>query len=354
MKKTEIRTCFILIILSVIIANACNQVESKHFLFETELTTYQRFPIHKALSPDGLHTYKDYLIISQVNNSGSSVDFFFEAYIHSDFTYAGSFGRRGRGPNEWINLDVVGATSNPPYFYFWDVSSRSPTAVIHKMIIDSTIHLMEVDTFHVQKGLCFMNHPVIKNDSLLVFDEYSPEPALRVHHLNHKKPVLTWTWGSLPIAVRAYDENYGRLLANESCIMFVYLYKNMIDFMDWDLKLVKRLNYQNGKPVIVYDSSDNVEYYRNSYLGEHFLYCFFLGMSTNERKATSNLSLALEVYDMNGTPVYRYTFSDPSPHDRFTVDESTFTLYGYRGDYGMEDFIYVYQLPGLKEYLEQK
>jgi len=61
----------------------------------------------------------------------------------------------------------------------------------------------------------------------------------------------------------------------------------------------------------------------------------------------------LEVFDLNGTPVYRYTFTDPTP-ELFVVDERTFNLYGYRGDNGLEDSISVYHLAGLKEYAENR
>ena len=98
---------------------------------------------------------------------------------------------------------------------------------------------------------------------------------------------------------------------------------------------------------------ENKIYYAPSFLGEHFLYAFFFDMSENERKTKNTLHLALEVFDMHGTPVYRYTFSEPTP-TAFTVDERTFTLYGYQENGSMEDFISVYHLPGLKEYLQNR
>ena len=65
------------------------------------------------------------------------------------------------------------------------------------------------------------------------------------------------------------------------------------------------------------------------------------------------MSLALEVFDTNGTPVFRYIFSEPTP-ESFAVDERTFFLYGFRASGGMEDSISVYHLSGLKEYVQNR
>ena len=94
-------------------------------------------------------------------------------------------------------------------------------------------------------------------------------------------------------------------------------------------------------------------YTESSYLGEQFLYAFYMGMSHKERRDKNIVRFALEVFDLNGTPVYRYTFTEPTP-ELFVVDERTFNLYGYRGDNGLEDSISVYHLAGLKEFLENQ
>ena len=334
---------------------ACTQIDKKNFLFEAELTVAYTIPIHEMFPPLDLHIHNDFLILSNVGNPGYSLDYFFQAYRLSDLTYTGSFGRRGRGPNEWVNPDVVRSSVNCPYFYFWDVSSRQSTAVIHKMVLDSMALMTEKDPFLVEKGYSFMNRPVIRNDSLLVFDEFMPDQrAVRVHHLHGERPVTTWYYGlSSSNSHPFFDENMGTLLANDSCIIFIYRFKDRIDIMDWDLKLKKRMNYQRGKLAVHEDRSEMITYYSPSYLGDHFLYTFYMGMSIKERQNRNVQSLDLEVSDLNGTSICHYTFSTPTP-SIFAVDERTFTLYGYRGDNGMEDCIYVYQLSGLKEYLQNR
>ena len=128
----------------------------------------------------------------------------------------------------------------------------------------------------------------------------------------------------------------------------------MIDILDWNLNLKKRINYQKGKPIIPTDWRDGMgRYYLHPFLGEHFLYVFYSDMFQSERIAKNIHSLALEVFDMNAIPVSRFTFNEPTP-TTFAVDERTFTLYGYRESGGMEDSISVYHLPGLKEYLQNR
>ena len=341
--------------LFVFLSIACNRVEDKRFLFEAELTATHRFPMGEPFYPLRMCIFNDYLILGTLN-SQVSPDYFFQAYQLSDYSYKGSFGRRGRGPGEWNNPEIVRSSSNSPYLYLFEVSSRELTAVIHKMLLDSTLRLIEEESFLIEKGLLtFMNRPIIRNDSLLVYDEFAPEAAIRVHHLHGELPVITWTYGTTPNTEQRFmDVNRGLLLANDSCVMFPYIYQDRIDIMEWNLALKESLNYQKGKPIIHTGSPDNnVKYYTGSYLGEFFLYAFYSGMSDKELQAKNGVGHTLEVFDMNGTPVYRYVFPEPLPFP-FAVDERTFTLYGYSIKNGMEDYISVYPLPGLGEYLQNR
>ena len=290
---------------------SCNthHIEEKSFLFEAELTVAHRFPIHESFSPFRMHMHNEYLILSNTFNPNNPVDYFYQAYKLSDFTFVGAFGPRGRGPGEWLNPDVVWTASTSPFFYLCEFSSRQSTAIIHKMAIDSLVKLIEVGSFSVEKGNCTMNRPVIKNDSLLVFDEFTPDiRALRVHHLLDDHPVITWEYGTTTPMDKLYlEENRGILRANDSSIVFIYLYKDMIDIMDWDLKLKKRINYQRRKPVLHENLPDNKIYHTATFLGENFLYAFYSDIPETERKARNRHSLALEVFDMNAIPVSRLT-----------------------------------------------
>jgi len=339
-------------ILLFITFSTCTRSNDKHFVFQGVLTEERNFIIPQAFVPIDIHIRDNYLILSQTNTPNHMPDIFFQAYSLSDYTYQGSFGRKGRGPGEWILPEIVQSSGSSPYLYLWDVSSQQSTALIHKMTLDSTMQLKEVGLFSVDKGYCYMNRPVISRDSLLVFNEFPPEPAVRVHHLSQDVPVITWKWGTLPLQQLLYDENRGILLANDSCVVYLYRYQDKIDFMDWSLKLKKRLNYQKDRPVIGKDQSDNVLFYGQSFLGEHFLYTLYIGASRNERQLSNYHGPFLEVYDLKGKPIGQYSFSGASPVV-FTVDERTFNLYGYRGDDGMEDFISVYHMPELKEYLQK-
>ena len=333
--------------------SACKHIASKVFLFETEVSVTHRTPIHDLFFPMGMHVHRDYLVLSQVGNPGYALDYFYQAYSLSDLSFVGSFGRRGRGPGEWNNPDIVRSSNMSPYLYLCEVSSRESTAIIHKMTLDTLAQLKEVRTFSIDKGHIPMNRSVIKNDSLLVFDEFMPDQrALRMYHLQGEHPVASMKYSSAT-SPQHLDENRGILMANDSCIIFIYVHKEMIDFMDWNFSLKKRLNYSAGNPVIPDDFWEQKCYYAASYLGEKFLYALYSGLTQKERREKSHLPLTLEVFDMSGTPVCRYTFSEPTP-DIFVVDERTFTLYGYRGSDGMEDYISVYHLPGLKEYLQNR
>ena len=253
------------ILFFLIFCSACNHVNEKRFLFEAELSAVHRFPLHDVFSSLGMHIHNDYLILSQMFNPYSPVDYFFHAYRLSDFTYIGSFGPRGRGPGEWLNPQVVRTSNTSSYLYLEDVYSRQSTAVIHKMALDSLGRLTEIGCFSVDKGYIAMNRPVIRNDSLLVFDEFSGvNGAHWVFHLQEERPAISQEWMNNPNPV-TIDENMGSLMANDSCIVYVYMFKKMIDIRDWNLNLKRRLNYQKGKPIIQ-DQLSTKRYYFLSFL----------------------------------------------------------------------------------------
>ena len=343
----------ITLFLFMICSSCYHHVEEKRFLFEEELTGVF-FPIHETFSPSDMYICNNYLILHQGSTGSNMPDIFFQVYTLTDYTYLGSFGQRGRGPGEWLLPDII--YSQSPYLYLWDVSSRRSTAAIYKIQLDSMAHPTTIDTFWVEKGYNTMNHPVIRKDSLLVFDEFIPEAAIRVYHLKEDLPVLTMEYGAgSSLENRSTDENRGLLYANDSCLVFLYVLKDQIDILDWNLKLKKRRSFQKSTPVIYQheDVIDNVRYYDYSFLGEHFLYTFYYGMSPKEMLEKNYRGHTLDVFDLEGTPIYRYTFSGFEPLT-FVVDEPTFTLYGYRGHDGLEDSISVYHLSGLKEYLQNR
>ena len=347
------RACFF-VFLVFMLCNMCSHIEPKSFMFEAELVPERRFLIRDVFHPEEIHIHNDNLILCQVNLAHYFPDIFFQAYSLPDNAYKGSFGRKGRGPGEWLNPRIIHSSVNAPHLYLWDGASSQKIAFIYKMLLDSMLNLIAMDTIPVDKGYCFMNCPSIKSDSLLMFEEVWPEPAIRIHHLHQEYPVTSWDWSSgSSLENRLLDKNIGTSLANDSRIVYLYNLQDRVDFMDWNLRLKKRLNFQKTKPVIHEDTRDNIKYYGNSYLGEHFLYASYSGMSSRERGIKKSTKRILEVFDLNGTPIYRYIFPEFAPVI-FTVDERTFSLYGYRGTNGLEDSISVYHLSGLREYLQEK
>ena len=337
-----------------------NHVDSKDFLYKVELIPEHRFPLDNLFNPIRMCIHQDYLILYQSNPQSHRSDFFFSAYSLTDEIYKGSFGGKGRGPGEWLFPTIIPSTLHSPYLYLTDDGSSSQTtALIHKMVLDSAIQLRSIGSFEIDKGGHYSMHNIlISNDSLLVYDEFASAPILKVQHLDQDIPVKSWIYGANKgdylssdyIYQIQFDENRGVHAANDSCIAFLYTYKEQIDFLDWDLKLKKRLNYQKNKPIILSgdDRMDNVWYYNSAFMGQNFLYTFYYGVPYKEYLGKNDM--VLEVFDLKGTPVCSYSFSPPKPAI-FTVDERTFTLYGYRNDDGIEDSISVYRLPELRDYL---
>lgn len=155
--------------------------------------------------------------------------------------------------------------------------------------------------------------------------------------------------GIAPHMVDYYaDPDMKRVYVNDSRIVFCYGYKKQIDFMDFKYNLINKVKFKFANPAHI-DSKNQGDLnlsYLCSYLGKHYFYTLFWGVSSNEYKPGSSRVTYLEVYDLDGNPVVRYRLKGKFPV-YFAVDEETFTLYGPETYDDPEDHLLVYELKGL-------
>lgn len=167
--------------------------------------------------------------------------------------------------------------------------------------------------------------------------------------MQDESPEKSWKYRDPDMIDYYADPNMGNVYANESRIVFCYGYKKQIDFMDTEFNLIKRVKFEYTDPVISTSTAmpgEDKRSYVNSYIGKHYLYALFFGMTWNEYESNSTCGTFLEVFDLDGNPVIRYQLKGRRPV-YFAVDEETFSLYGV-GDKGdPEDNLLVYKLKGL-------
>jgi len=244
--------------------------------------------------------------------------------------------------------------SSSPYLYFMDVNNKNE---IRKYVIDTLGHIGLLQTGYAGMNSA-VNLPYILHDSLLLYDEFIPEAAIKIRNLYTNAVTRTLPYGRTSLDDRFFDLNMGGLYANDSCMAFAYKYQDKIDFYDWQFNLIRSVNHQQYAPVIYREKGNylnNVHYYGYSYMGRNYFYTLYRGVSNKIFRSDSlhvyremfEYGIArdvLEVYDLNGYPVCLFRFDDVAP-SRFVIDEEQNVLLGFRRSF--VDSLLVYRLHGL-------
>jgi len=296
-------------------------------------------PLQGITDPLRVEVKHPFLILQ---NHDSRRDSVFHIYdLTNNYELKSIFGRRGRGPGEFIYPGlrfsqlpeiVIMDLQNDLRTYFFDINDEG------QLILNNT----------KQPAYDGIPNIAIINDSLYVRDDRFVSPSLQVFGFDDKRPRATWRYGNPEIMNPFTDPNFGDAYANKERIVFCYYYKKQIDFMDTDLNHIKRVRFKHDGPgVITEDNLSEIKRsYSTSYLGKRYLYAMYRGVSGKEYGDPDFRGSVLEVFDLNGNPVIRYHMDGLAP-SLFTVDEETFTLYGFHHNFEPEDHLLVYRLKGL-------
>ena len=124
-----------------------------------------------------------------------------------------------------------------------------------------------------------------------------------------------------PESELTFDTSRGYMAANDSVMIYVYLYKNQIDIYDVkDFRLKRRIVgvYKPQKPAF----RNKELYYLGVIPGDKYFYALFKGERTEKGENRSN---TIEVYDYDGNPVALYRFDIPPLY--FYPDEKNNCIY---------------------------
>lgn len=338
-----------LLIVGLLISTSCRDVQEAKFLPLKYTLTSERIPL------DFFESFQPYVM--ELKNGFLIFNYFdvVQIYSASDYSFACNLSSRRTQP---IFQTAQILRSSLPYLYIIDVNNKNE---ITKYSIDSLGQPTLLQTSYTGINIA-MNRPYIVNDSLIIYDEFVPEAALKILDLHTNKEVQALPYGTTSIDERFYDKNMGGMYVNDSCIAFAYKYQDRIDFYDWTFNLKHSVNHQKSEaviniPVDVYDRPENTIYYGSSYMGRNYFYTLYRGVTNKVFRSDSLLVLGspgvyihgiirdvLEVYDLEGQPICRFSFNDVAP-EVFVVDEEHNILYGYRQVYS--ETLLVYSLQGL-------
>jgi hypothetical protein len=255
-------------------------------------------------------------------------------YSLPDVTFLSSLGRQGNGPNEFEAFPMFCHSSSSD-IYIW---GYTPTRIKQFSITESGGLLFKKDiNLAVYESF---NQMHIVQDSLLIYSAIPSEFSIKKYNLN-----TNTIEGKIEIKKDNHPESFyysnrGFVAANDSILIYSYVYKDQIDlYRISDLTLKKRIvGNQTNEKIIIGDSDNNKTYYTSILAGEKYFYALYYG-----DKAASEKDYTLEVYDYDGTPIIKYIFDIPP--FMFEVDEKNGFIYAYNSNY--EDYIIRYKIENL-------
>ena len=201
---------------------------------------------------------------------------------------------------------------------------------------DKSVNLVKTFSFSSHEPL---NDAYIINDSTIIYNSIFDLVLRKINLINN---------ASFDIHQYSKDDhqesffysNKGKMGVNEKSIVYAYFYKDQIDFMDLEGKLITKIKGRTLSPIISLDNFDrNYISYVNLYAGKTNFYLLYRGQTHAEYK-NNNLKDKLEVYNYEGEISREYIFEIPPII--FAVDEKRNVLYGYNGMY--KDVLLVYNL----------
>lgn len=293
----------------------------------------QPFPLEKSLKgepvlledildPNSVMLKKRSLFVSSMKS-----DSMIYQYAVSDFRTLSKGGIKGQGEGEFQLFPMFCRTMSDSV-YIW---GYNPLTI--KCFTLSNEQVLSYSHEYVLPLYESFNQMHIINDSILIYSAIPEEFAIKKVDLKQSKEL-----GEIPIKKDDHKESFfyknrGILAANDSLIIYAYVFKKQIDIYNVsDLKLKKSLIGGDTNPDIrIGDFENNVNYYINIVAGKKYFYALCQGEKED---------YTLEVFDYEGSSIARYRF-DVTPY-LFDIDEADNCIYGF--NYQHEDYLYKYSL----------
>ena len=307
---------FLLTLLFVILLLwGCNQnvhiTEKMVFPFEKKIQVV-KFPVGEVMDPSYMIQKGEYLLVE----SGQPQKQLF-VFTVPDLRFVCATGNKGRGPEEFPVFPTL-VESRTDTFYVFGYAHRH----LKSLAVDSAARVHLTERYEIPMYEAFNKMHLI-DDSVLLYETVMP-PQYTVHKYdlkNRKSIDELKIERETPESELTFDTSRGSIAANDSVMIYVYLYKNQIDIYDVkDFRLKRRIVgvYKPQKPAF----RDEELYYLGVIPGDKYFYALFKGERTEKGENRSN---TIEVYDYDGNPVALYRFDIPPLY--FYPDEKNNCIY---------------------------
>lgn len=319
---------FAYILLIICALNACYKPSMDGtFFHKNKKLIAEKIPVNEVFSTDFVTKSGDYFIIS---SSKSDTTLFL--YEIPSLTFKNASGRRGRGPNEIQTSPMFCHTLDNEYLYIRGYKPMS----ISKILIEPDGSFLFIDEYELD-GYDEYNFMNIINDSLFIYYS-SNQLTITKYDLKNKIELNKIELPKDDHKESYFYSNRGFIAANDSFVVFPYLYKKQIDIYSLDdFKLTKTIDDGKKYPKTSVNDFENITYhYFNIYAGKKYFYVIYVG----HKEGGNFFDRTLEVYNYEGEPIIKYTF-DITPY-YFVVDEDNGYIYATNADY--EDCLLRYKL----------
>jgi hypothetical protein len=301
-----------------ILLSSCKYRETKMVFPENKKLHAEKIHIDEIFSADFVTMSGNYFVIS--SSLSDSTLFLYDV---PSLTFKNATGRKGGGPEDIRTFPMFCHSLDSNHLY---IRGYSPLS-IKKISIQQQGKFLFLDEYRLEKYDEY-NHMNIIGDSIFIYYA-TGELAIKKYDLKNKVLLKKISFKKDNHEESYYYSNRGVTAANDTFIVYPYLYKKQIDIYSVNnLKLVKKIDDGKRYPAVtVYDDENIVYHYLNVYAGKKYFYVIYDG-----HKLNGNFShRTLEVYDYKGNPKIEYTF-DIVPF-LFAVDEESGYIYGCNSNY---------------------
>ena len=269
-------------------------------------------PVGDVMNPSYMIQKGDYLLV----RSGQPKKQLF-VFTVPDLRFVCATGNQGRGPEEFSTFPTL-VESRTDTFYVFGYAHRH----LKSLAVDSAARVHLTECYEIPLHEVF-NHMHLIDDSVLLYETVMlPQYAVYKYDLKNRKSIDELKIErETPESELTFDTSRGYMAANDSVMIYVYLYKNQIDIYDVkDFRLKRRIVgvYKPQKPAF----RNKELYYLGVIPGDKYFYALFKGERTEKGENRSN---TIEVYDYDGNPVALYRFDIPPLY--FYPDEKNNCIY---------------------------
>ncbi len=269
-------------------------------------------PVGDVMDPSYMIQKGDYLLV----RSGQPKKQLF-VFTVPDLRFVCATGNQGRGPEEFSTFPTL-VESRTDTFYVFGYAHRH----LKSLAVDSAARVHLTECYEIPLHEVF-NHMHLIDDSVLLYETVMlPQYAVHKYDLKNRKSIDELKIErETPESELTFDTSRGYMAANDSVMIYVYLYKNQIDIYDVkDFRLKRRIVgvYKPQKPAF----RNKELYYLGVIPGDKYFYALFKGERTEKGENRSN---TIEVYDYDGNPVALYRFDIPPLY--FYPDEKNNCIY---------------------------